>query len=277
MAINLISDEKADELLTAMGYKFQSEVQSDYVDALEKYQRLNNLEVTGHLNNETERSLVLTRFCQLPEFITLNASALAKWPKKTLTWGFNSQATLKGFSRDDLIECFGWAFGNWAQVCNLSFSFSQSTNITPDIIITTGKIDSVGNTLAWSELPNGSQNAKLTQKFDNSERFVFSQNPKPGEIDLGAVATHEIGHAIGIEHISGNTGDLMNPFYSSKIRVPQKGDIKQATARYGDAPTVPIPPSVPLPPVGVVAGVISIPVTLSVPPKFGQIIFTPNP
>ena len=238
------------DILTQLGYS-----------TLEEYQRAHNLPASNVPTPATIRSLSSIRFCQLPELFALDARKLSKWPKKDITWGLHPQASLHGFDNAALSGVFQWAFLQWASVADLIFS--QVAN-RPDIVITTGRIDNAGNTLAWSELPNPSvRDQQLQQKFDSSEAFVFSSNPAPSQIDLGAVACHEIGHALGLSHARPGSRNLMAPVYSPLVRTPLSGDVEDVQRRYGPPqaspqptdpsdPQNPIPknPGVPIPPNG---------------------------
>jgi hypothetical protein len=53
--------------------------------------------------------------------------------------------------------------------------------------------------------------------------------------DLRYTLQHEIGHAIGLDHPSGE-GELMNFRYVEQFRTPQIGDIRGAVALYGARP-----------------------------------------
>lgn len=229
-----ITDSALVELILSLGYA-----------TIADYQRAYNLPATNQIDSATRRSLLSVRFCQLPELFSLDAAALNKWGKKTITWNLASSASLPGFSRDDLYDVFIWSFSQWAGVADLTFKSNINGLSSADITITTGRIDNPGNTLAWSELPGPNAiNQQLTQKFDSSEPFVFSANPPPSKIDLGAVAVHEIGHALGLPHAPSNSRSLMAPVYSPQIRTPKEWDIAEIRRRYGQA-VIPIPPSVP--------------------------------
>ncbi len=227
-----ITDESLIQLITSLGYDSVSAYQIDY-----------NIPATNTLDSATRRSLLSVRFCQLPELFSLEAAALSKWGKKKISWRLSAQANLPGFSLADLSDVFKWAFDQWTAVADIQFTQVAATS--SDITITTGRIDNPGNTLAWSELPSpNTTTQQLTQKFDSSEPFVFSANPPPSKIDLGAVAVHEIGHALGLPHAPSNSRSLMAPVYSPSIRTPREWDISEIQRRYG-SPLPSVPPTNP--------------------------------
>lgn len=178
-------------------------------------------------------------FCGVTEPMLAN---LAAWRKRRLTWRANGD--LPGLTRDVLRAAFKEAFISWQNVCGLVFEEISSGQ--PDIVITTGRIDRQFQVLAWSELPDGSDRP-LTQKYDTSEPWVIAVNPPSSRIDLVAVACHEIGHAIGLDHSRPGTGDLLEPTYAAGRRVPQRGDIERVLSLYGPPTGSPPPPGVDLP------------------------------
>lgn len=52
----------------------------------------------------------------------------------------------------------------------------------------------------------------------NYNDFVFSTSPTAGEYDLESVMVHEVGHLLGLNHVSATKGtSIMNPSFSSGI------------------------------------------------------------
>ena len=176
-----------------------------------------------------------TILCNVPSVEHAGAS-LRKWDKTLLTWGSAIQDNQLGdLLRSDCQLAFHEAFKRWSDVCALKFQEQDDRNA--DIVIYAGIQNAgQGGTLAWSELPNGSD-GQLEQRYDKREAWIVADNAPPTRIDLTRVACHEIGHAIGISHIT--PGNLLAPTYSVDINKPQGGDIAAAQTRYGPPTTAP--------------------------------------
>lgn len=174
-------------------------------------------------------------FCGCRESMT--ADAVRAWGKRRLLW--TVQGSLPGVTAQNFRAAIDQAFDSWQGVCGLEFA-EAAQGQAADIIITAGRIDGQNNVLAWSELPDGSDRP-LQQRYDTSERYVVAENPGRSQIDLVAVACHEIGHAIGLEHAAQNSPDLMAPTYSPGRRTPQPGDVARIQRLYGPARTPPDP------------------------------------
>lgn len=164
------------------------------------------------------------------------------WRKRELTWRW--QGSLPNLADGEALAAVTEAFAAWQAVCGLTF---RQTAGQADITLTCGPIDGPAGVLAWSELPDGYDRG-LLQQYDTAEAFLVAQRPPPRYIDLVAVACHEIGHAIGLDHTQRGTGDLLEPVYSAGRRTPQPGDVRRAQALYG--PAAPTPPATPATPAG---------------------------
>lgn len=174
------------------------------------------------------------RFCGCTEAMLAQIGA---WTKRHLTYSIHG--SLPGLTAEEFAQAIRQAFDSWQAVCGLTFSPAEGHRA--DILITTGRIDTAGQVLAWSELPDGSDRL-LQQKYDTSEKFVNAIDPKRGFIDIVAVAAHEIGHALGLDHSPHGSPDLLAPIYAPGRRVPQPGDIQRIQRLYGPPVPRPVPP-----------------------------------
>ncbi len=134
------------------------------------------------------------------------------------------------------------ALAAWSAVSNIRFVQVADNGLafnapgaTGDIRIAAHTFDGPSSTLAhgYYPPPNGTSAAGDVH-FDSQENW--SCTPGAG-IDIGIVATHEFGHAIGLNHETTNTA-VMNPFYNSSVTMPLADDINGASSIYG-APPVP--------------------------------------
>ena len=175
----------------------------------------------------------------------------------TVTWsfvgaGFSNQTGVGFFSGStvslssvfsfDYVSVFTQAFEAWSAVANIDFvqvadgGGNFGVGNSAYIRIGTGYIDGNYNVLARAFYPATAGNAQNyaysgDMVFDSGESSFWTAN------SLLAVATHEIGHAIGLGHSSISSA-IMAPYYNSSIKTPQADDIAGARAIYGaaDAP-----------------------------------------
>jgi hypothetical protein len=137
------------------------------------------------------------------------------------------------------------AFSAWEAVANVQFSEVPDSALPFDTPDTLGHIrigahimDGPLGTLAHAYFPPpNSITAAGDAHFDVSENWACT--PGSGQIDIGIVALHEIGHSIGLRHeASAVAYAVMNPFYNPALTGLQIDDIDGAQAIYSPADSV---------------------------------------
>lgn len=131
------------------------------------------------------------------------------------------------------------AFAAWQAVTNIQFVQVPDSNGATDseagyyghIRIGAHPIDGASGVLAhgYYPPPNGVTIAGDLH-FDTGENWQCS--PGTGQIDIGLVALHEIGHTIGLNH-EPTLLAVMNAFYNPSLSSLQTDDINGARALYG--------------------------------------------
>ncbi len=188
--------------------------------------------------NAVTDHLALPRMCSLPDTMPLGTS-VCRWPSLDITYDIVAWPTV--FTKQDVVAAIATAFGRWAAICGIRPKYSPGIP-NPMILIGTRSIDGPYGVLAESELPCGNV-SQCRQWYDTGEPWGIFDGPSnnSGLLDYIRVATHELGHALGMSHIG--AGNLLAPVYSANIWTPQAGDIAEMQARYGKPAPTPIPPS----------------------------------
>lgn len=147
------------------------------------------------------------------------------WPVKKITWHIDTSKS--PLLSAQVIEAFRVAWASWAASLDIEPEYVDK----PDGALVQSKFgiyDGSGKVLAWSELADGTATTKH-QLYDQDEKWgVFGSNG-PG-IDLVRVASHEIGHVLGLLHDEGKGDALMDPVYSRVLRFPTEKDVSRAIA-----------------------------------------------
>ena len=175
-------------------------------------------------------------FCCVPQ-ANLDAAAAnpCQWPAgHVIRWTIGDK--LPQFTDDEYLEVCRLAWAPWEAESGVRLRYTDGT---PNVILTTRRIDGQAGVLAEAQLPCGNvtPTSQLRMWADTSENWTNAENPTGRMFDALRVLMHEFGHLLGISHINGDRA-LMNPRVS-EIRTLQPPDIQEARRRYGDPSETP--------------------------------------
>lgn len=212
----------------------------DLASATKAYQEFHGLKVDGSPGPITQRSLEMPRFCKYPDRMNFGAEAV-KFPRLEITYA-NAQA-IPGFTLEQTQSITDLACSEISKLSALKLMRGDASAV---IWLQVGRIDGRNGTLAWSEL---ARTPRTNQLYDNAEPWKRGVGlvaiPYPA-IDALYVMTHELFHAVGLEHAPGST-HLLSPIYSPQNWI---GDWErnEMVKRYGPPTSVPPPTAPPVPP-----------------------------
>jgi len=128
----------------------------------------------------------------------------SKWPKNNLKWRLVN--TLPNTNYENLLPIFEKAFKTWSDVANITFTPTNDTRA--DISISFVLWDIFSDSMAIAYLPNTEMKGVI--EIDKNEKWNLELNEHSlnNSISLLRVATHEIGHTLGIDD-SLNKDDIM--------------------------------------------------------------------
>lgn len=234
----IIDEEKLKELMTKFQAKF-------------------GLNVTGILDDET-KELMSTPRCGNPDFYPEGETRKKRftrigrrWPSSEVTWFITGYTLDRDLSNAQVHEQIRTAFQRWADVSALTLSQAPTPN-NADILLSFQRrnhfdgspFDGPGGTLAHA-FPPPDRGLGGDVHFDDEETYRTDRG-----IILHQVATHEIGHSLGLGH-SDDRNAVMAPFYRQGVSPAafslQSDDIAGIQAIYGRNVNVnpPVVPPIP--------------------------------
>uniref|UniRef100_A0A158R4V2 ShKT domain-containing protein n=1 Tax=Syphacia muris TaxID=451379 RepID=A0A158R4V2_9BILA len=249
-----VTDEQAQEYLKKYGYlngvfsnKFvvggNGKNSSVLRKAIQRFQTMAGLQVTGQLDDETLTKMQQPR-CGFPDVLMMSSSAV-KWSKNNLTYAVTQYTD--DVSADVVNQVLKDSFDIWAAVSPLTF---ERVTSNPDITIGFHSashgdgvpFDGEGGVLAHALLPYANSVPYL--HYDDAELWTYKNISKilhENYIDMLYVTVHEIGHVLGLEHTNA-ANSIMNPYYRSSIDsngnyvIPELGtdDIQKIQQLYGN-------------------------------------------
>jgi serralysin len=136
------------------------------------------------------------------------------------------------------------AFGRWSQLGGLNFVYEPHDDgalhpgdnndgvlgVRGDIRLAGANVDGTGTVLAFTYLPEGGSDMVI----DTSETN-FLKNSSTNFINYRNTLMHEIGHALGVLHVSTTTDLLMEPTINTSFDGPQLDEVRAVQFFFGDA------------------------------------------
>jgi serralysin len=111
-----------------------------------------------------------------------------------------------------------------------SWSTASGNSNRGDIRIGMRTVDGGGNVLAFASFPGGGNGGNIV--LDRAESWQSATNLNRF---LRDVLMHELGHAVGVQHVcSSNSDQLMEPFIDTSFDGPHQDDIRAVQRHYGD-------------------------------------------
>uniref|UniRef100_UPI00358DF5CE matrix metalloproteinase-19-like n=1 Tax=Myxine glutinosa TaxID=7769 RepID=UPI00358DF5CE len=236
-------------LKTEKGVLNENERKNKLAKSLREFQRMAGLAETGILDNTTMYKMEQPRcgvedvgqssFDAMDNDVRGKRQTHGRWRRTRLTYRISNVTPDMGRAR--VRRAINQAFGQWSLVSPLRFF--ETTSSSSDIVINFVRgnhddghpFDGKGRTLAHAFFP---EDGRI--HFDEDETWTDNSRG----INLMVVATHELGHTLGLTH-SADPSAVMAPFYSG-YRNPfnlQPNDIQRIQRIYGPPTNTPTKPT----------------------------------
>jgi predicted Zn-dependent protease len=170
-----------------------------------------------------------------PQYVL--GTAQEHWAGGQMNWYYNPANQPSNLSTADVINAIQTAAARWSGMCNLTFNFMGITSAVPSLNGTFATIDRT-NVIGWDLLTNDKAvyGAYTKWWYDNTHAMVdadtvintaFTWSAK----NVEAIMTHELGHAIGLNHSNVQASVMFaNPYNTYAYQRTLRGDDANACA-----------------------------------------------
>lgn len=264
MLKDVVQRDFAKEFLKTFNETPVIENEQEFIESLTRFQKRNDLPVTGLLDVKTSAEMLRPR-CGVADNHLIGA-ATEVWKWQNIKDGYYEilyyihpelQEALKLPAEDfNLIMRSSFEYA-WCQHTNLNIRRTNMPVTQYGLNVYGARLDGPSSILAQCELPVDGRRA-CRMDIDVTENWQKDIKPDAIGILLGNVVKHELGHGIGLPH-SRVKSALMAAIYSEKVTDPVlNDDIPRAQYRYSSSkprssplnptptnPTTPSNPSTP--------------------------------
>lgn len=154
----------------------------------------------------------------------------ARWDGGIMPWYYNHQGAPAGIAESDAVAVLQKAAAKWSNGCNFQLQYQ---GVTTTATWVKDGITVLGWQSGFGE--SGTTNSVYTDLRIKESDIRFNAGSVTSTTSLEAVATHEFGHALGLDH-SNQPDSIMyaNPYHSAKDQLTLKNDdITACQALYG--------------------------------------------
>jgi hypothetical protein len=151
-----------------------------------------------------------------PDGETKGTTSITYWNKSHLYYYLHNNGG--GLTYSECQTAIQNAFNTWSQYSN--FTFTQTSNLSQaDIELSWESVNHSGcdsfesDALAHASLGKYNRTPPAFIHFNNTKTFTMTSSP----YNLEAVALHEIGHVLGLDHDTSHSDAVMNDFYGYKL------------------------------------------------------------